>query len=75
MEENKNTLGGFEAIFDSFIPKVNKEETEEIIDSNNNSVQAAIKVQELVKIKTPYKLNPKDILRRMHTQCAFLLPI
>ena len=44
---------------------------EEIIDSNNNSVQAAIKVQELVKIKTPYKLNPKDILRRMHILIYF----
>lgn len=41
MEENKNTLGGFEAIFDSFVPKVNKEETEEIID--NNEEEPALK--------------------------------
>lgn len=48
MEENKNTLGGFEAIFDSFIPKVNKEETEEIIDSNE---EGSITDDELEEIK------------------------
>ena len=37
---------------------------EEILDSTGNAVQSAIKVQEYVKIKTPFKLNKKDILRR-----------
>ena len=48
MEENKNTLGGFEAIFDSFVPKVNKEETEEIIDNNE---EGSITDDELEEIK------------------------
>lgn len=48
MEENKNTLGGFEAIFDSFVPKVNKEETEEII---NNNEEGSITDDELEEIK------------------------
>ena len=48
MEENKNTLGGFEAIFDSFVPKVNKEETEEII---NNNEEGSITDEELEEIK------------------------
>ena len=48
MEENKNTLGGFEAIFDSFIPKVNKEETEEIIDNNE---EGSVTDDELEEIK------------------------
>ena len=48
MEENKNTLGGFEAIFDSFVPKVNKEETEEIIDNNE---EGSVTDDELEEIK------------------------
>lgn len=48
MEENKNTLGGFEAIFDSFVPKVNKEETEEIIDNNE---EGSVTDNELEEIK------------------------
>lgn len=48
MEENKNTLGGFEAIFDSFVPKVNKEETEEII---NNNEEGSVTDEELEEIK------------------------
>lgn len=48
MEENKNTLGGFEAIFDSFVPKVNKEETEKIIDNNE---EGSITDDELEEIK------------------------
>lgn len=48
MEENKNTLGGFEAIFDSFVPKVNKEETEEII---NNNEEGSITDEELEEIR------------------------
>lgn len=48
MEENKNTLGGFKAIFDSFVPKVNKEETEEIIDNNE---EGSVTDDELEEIK------------------------
>lgn len=48
MEENKNTLGGFEAIFDSFVPKVNKNETEEIIDNNE---EGSLTEEELDEIK------------------------
>lgn len=48
MEENKNTLGGFEAIFDSFVPKVNKEETEEIISNNE---EGSITDEELEEIR------------------------
>ena len=48
MEENKNTLGGFEAIFDSFVPKVNKEDTEEIIDNNE---EGSVTDDELEEIK------------------------
>lgn len=47
MEENKNTLGGFEAIFDSFVPKVNKEETEEIIDNNEEGSVADDELEEI----------------------------
>lgn len=46
MEENKNTLGGFEAIFDSFVPKVNKDE--EIINNDENE---SITDEELEDIK------------------------
>lgn len=48
MEENKNTLGGFEAIFDSFVPKVNKNETEEVIDNNE---EGSLTEEELDEIK------------------------
>ena len=57
MEENKNTLGGFEAIFDSFIPKVNKEETEEIIDSNEEGSITDDELEEIKKNQEEPALN------------------
>lgn len=57
MEENKNTLGGFEAIFDSFIPKVNKEETEEIIDSNEEGSVTDDELEEIKKNQEEPALN------------------
>jgi hypothetical protein len=57
MEENKNTLGGFEAIFDSFIPKVNKEETEEIIDSNEEGSITDDELEEIKKNQEEPTLN------------------
>lgn len=57
MEENKNTLGGFEAIFDSFIPKVNKEETEEIIDSNEEGSMTDDELEEIKKNQEEPALN------------------
>lgn len=53
MEENKNTLGGFEAIFDTFVPKVNKDEEivtedgsitdDELEEIKKNSEEPALK--------------------------------
>lgn len=64
MEENKNTLGGFEAIFDAFVPKVNKEEIDDskILDNDDdvdlsNAVEPAL---EQVKNKTNSKKEKED---------------
>ena len=57
MEENKNTLGGFEAIFDSFVPKVNTTEEEvenpqEIEDDDIDLTKQVEPALEQIKDKT-----------------------
>lgn len=57
MEENKNTLGGFEAIFDSFVPKVTTTEEEienpqEIEDDDVDLTKQVEPALEQIKDKT-----------------------
>ena len=60
MEENKNTLGGFEAIFDSFVPKVTTTEEEienpqEIEDDDIDLTKQVEPALEQIKDKTKTK--------------------
>lgn len=60
MEENKNTLGGFEAIFDSFVPKVTTTEEEienpqEIEDDDIDLSKQVEPALEQIKDKTKTK--------------------
>lgn len=60
MEETKNTLGGFEAIFDSFVPKVNTTEEEienpqEIEDDDIDLTKSVEPALEQIKDKTKTK--------------------
>ena len=60
MENNKNTLGGFEAIFDAFVPKVNEKGDVDNIDIDLDE-EGALTEEELNDIKNQEDPSLKNI--------------
>lgn len=60
MENNKNTLGGFEAIFDAFVPKVNEKGDVDNIDIDPDE-EGALTEEELNDIKNQEDPSLKNI--------------